>query len=154
MKVIDYFFNKKFDELLDIEFSNFRIKFNGNEIEVIRDIEGLFIKDTFNTFIYARNSVLEQNKNFILKMRKNFPFLKKISFDKWIDNRDGEILTTNEIRARYGYAINEGVDNRSSSDWLNSILDSGSVVFVETNRLISADFHNINPYNDYNRSLS
>lgn len=146
LKIIDNFINQKFDQLLNYEFASFEISFNRSIFYIKRESNTLYIRDNnSNSLNYSKEDLLEFSKNFQYIIRRELPFLKKLSINKWIDERDDEILSSTEVKNRYHYIFENSdlLDNKT--EWLHRVIENEKVVFIQTNRLINVaqgqEFH-------------
>lgn len=138
LKIIDSFFNQKFNQLLEIEFLKFEICFNDKLFFVENNGNTLYISDNKNNLLqYTKEDLFELNKNYHYVIRNELPFLRRLSVNKWIDERDDEILTTKEVKNRYHHIFENNELLKDKSDWLHGVIEKEKIVFVETNRLVN-----------------
>lgn len=145
LKIIDKFFNKKFDLLLDESFSYFEIIFDSKKFNVMKENDSLSITVTdqsnpftedflINSFIINKHNFLENNKKFNYVINTHIPFMSKVKHDTWVDDRDGEILSTKELYYRYNHLFSDFNEDFNYDEKLLELIDD-KVIFVETDRL-------------------
>ncbi|MNS43645.1 hypothetical protein D3C72_760570 [compost metagenome] len=64
----------------------------------------------------------------------NLPFINRVKHDTWLDNRDGEILSTRELYHRYNNLFSDFNEDFNYDEKLLELIDD-KVIFVETDRL-------------------
>lgn len=147
LKIIDKFFNKKFDQLFDESFTSFEIESDNKSYNVkkendsleitIKDNNNPFFKDLIiNSFIINKHNILENNKKFNYVISSNIPFITRVKHDTWLDERDGEILSTKELYYRYNHLFSDFSEDFNYDESLLEIIEN-KVIFVETDRLLN-----------------
>lgn len=139
LKILDKFFNKKFDSLLDESFNFFELEFDDIKVKVEKDDDILKILYNGDEFFIKRSDFLENNKKFRYILKSELPYISRFHNNKWIDDRDGEVLTTKELLKRYRFIFGEFSDEIKYDEKLLDLLDK-NVFFVETNRLVDSKF--------------
>lgn len=137
LKIIDQFFNIRFDELIDESFNFFEIMFDDQKIRVEKNDEALKITyGELNEYSIKKSVFLEHNKKFKYILKNEVPYMKKIRHNYWIDTRDNEIINTSELMNRYNFLFPEleGNINIDYDKNLIKILDK-DIFFVEADRL-------------------
>lgn len=147
LKIIDKFFNKKFDQLFDESFTSFEIESDNKNYNVKKENDSLeiTIKDDSNpfleepiisSFIINKHNILENNKKFNYVISSNIPFITRVKHDTWLDERDGEILSTKELYYRYNHLFSDFSEDFNYDENLLEIIEN-KVIFVETDRLLN-----------------
>lgn len=135
LKIIDKFFNIKFDELFDESFDFFQIDFDDETVMVFKEDDSLKICYSENEVFSIKKTTFSQNsKQFKYILKNEIPYIKKIRNNYWIDTRDDEVLTTHELLNRYSYIFPEGILNLNLDKKLLTLLEK-DVFFVQADRL-------------------
>ncbi|MBJ8433647.1 AAA family ATPase [Acinetobacter pittii] len=135
LKIIDDFFNMKFDDLFDESFNLFTIEFDDQIVTVVKENNLLVI-------YYGLGKVVEINKNIFRDNKKKFnnilknelSYMKKVKNNLWIDTRDDEVINTREMLERYNYIFPEDIVHVKLDDDLLQLLER-DVFFVDADRL-------------------
>lgn len=147
LKIIDKFFNKKFDQLFDESFTSFEIESDYKNYNVRKENDSLeiTIKDNSNLFLnnpiisnytINKHNILENNKKFNYVISSNIPFITRVKHDTWLDERDGEILSTKDLYYRYNHLFSDFSEDFNYDESLLEIIEN-KVIFVETDRLLN-----------------
>lgn len=150
LRIINFFFKKKFNALEKIHFEKIHFFINDNEITVRKITDGRFrtldFKDNKgNSFIYNLKTRNQQIKREIIE--NSYPFLERINFQHWIDKRTNNILTNTQVEQDYGsnlldYKIENSYMENGEGEWLNKVIDSIVVDFISTERLLDQQSNN------------
>lgn len=152
LKILDKFFNKRFDSLLDESFNFFELEFDDIKIKVEKTDDTLRIFYNNEDFSIKRSDFLENNKRFRYVLKTDLPFMSRFHNNKWIDDRDGEILSTKELIERYKFMFGELSEEIKYDEKLLGLLDK-NVFFVETNRLVDSGFLKNSSENSENSAI-
>ncbi|HCQ9872031.1 TPA: hypothetical protein OMQ57_002794, partial [Acinetobacter baumannii] len=144
LKIIDQFFNIKFDELIDESFNFFEIYFDDQKVRVEKNDEVLKIIYGEDCDYTIKKSVfIEHNKKFKYILKNEVPYMKKVRHNRWIDTRDNEIIDTKELLDRYSFLFPDENLNIEYDKKLIELLDK-DVFFVVADRLNNANFSDNN----------
>jgi hypothetical protein len=73
-------------------------------------------------------------------LNRILPFIEPAGVDMWLDENNDELLSTNEVIARYAAHIPPQLKKGLSiPDWLKQVLDSSECRLIETQRLLRID---------------
>jgi len=152
LKIIDQFFNIKFDELIDESFNFFEIYFDDQKIRVEKNDEILrIIYGEDYDYTIRKGVFIEHNKKFKYILKNEVPYMKKVRHNCWIDTRDNEILDTKELLDRYSFLFPDENLNIEYDKKLIELLDK-DVFFVEADRLNNINYNDNN--SDHNEEFS
>ncbi|MDC5416420.1 hypothetical protein NRA32_12480, partial [Acinetobacter baumannii] len=104
LKIIDDFFNMKFDDLFDESFNSFTIEFDNEIVTVVKENNLLVIYYGLGKSVEINKNTFRDNKKKFNNILKNeLPYIRKVKNNLWIDTRDDEVITTYEMLERYSY---------------------------------------------------
>ncbi|WP_065725193.1 AAA family ATPase [Acinetobacter baumannii] len=148
LKIIDDFFNMKFDDLFDESFNSFTIEFDNEIVTVVKENNLLVIYYGLGKSVEINKNTFRDNKKKFNNILKNeLPYIRKVKNNLWIDTRDDEVITTYEMLERYSYLFPEDIVNVKLDNNLLQLLER-DVFFVDADRL-----NNIN-VNENNQEYS
>lgn len=148
LKIIDDFFNMKFDDLFDESFNSFTIEFDNEIVTVVKENNLLVIYYGLGKSVEINKNTFRDNKKKFNNILKNeLPYIRKVKNNLWIDTRDDEVITTYEMLERYSYLFPEDIINVKLDNNLLQLLER-DVFFVDADRL-----NNIN-VNENNQEYS
>jgi len=103
----------------------------------------------------------EEQADFLAhRIRRNYPHLKNIGPNFWLDRRTGEKFPTKELMYRYGHHIQRDLFSQDGEKpkWFSDKYDKIDVSLIETQRLISTNIRDENrperTVEKYSRELS
>lgn len=159
LEMIEAFFNNKFDYLSLIEFETIEMEFTDNiEWEISLDkTEEISESKRLRRRIYYPLTLIESSpkrksirtaklqnddtdkyQRNVRFSRSNMPFLEKIGYDRWLDQRYGEILDTETVRNLYGdnYPSLFIEETNDIPEWVVKRIQSNKVYLIKTQRLL------------------
>lgn len=161
LKMIQSLFDKNWNYFENIIFQKAVYEFNdGSEIELTLHDQELNDQDYEDriTFLSISLKLSGQKKPTKIKLdtphlaplyliRREAPFLRKVSPDQWVNQLDGERLTSHEVRMKFGYLVRRKAPPSRRASRINSRLDGypelveflGEIncKLIETQRLIN-----------------
>jgi predicted ATP-binding protein involved in virulence len=165
LKIIDAIFNSKYSEIFKIPFADLKIDFDDDSILIVKkdvqsklirvamideNLEQKTVEDIKLIFLYKKKG----NRQFLkyevssLKSRHpgrdirslidNIPFITRLSYNTWSDDRTDDIYSTNEVIERFGnYIPTHLIDIEKEKDWFIELKKSVGIRFIETQRLFT-----------------
>jgi ABC-type branched-subunit amino acid transport system ATPase component len=154
LKLVQDIFNLRFDSLLSVRYNKFQITLDDSRRLLIKKKTGEEKQVTPQIFISLYKGKKKEHE-YILSSEKwdlrseysdmpldiiddIIPNLSRIGRIKWQDISTGELLSLREVVYRYGESLPPGFRKPEGiPDWLRGLINSISVHFIQTQRLIS-----------------
>jgi len=142
LRIINSFFNRKYDFFLDLKFeeivlefsNNFHVTISKNKNSKLREV--VFLSSENNRFVYSKRRFFEHKERRALEyITKNVYTIERIGIREWLDREDGQIYTLKELMDKYDVYNILGIEKESNKVWLDVITSKLKVDFIETNRL-------------------
>lgn len=159
LEMIEAFFNNKFDNLSLIEFETIEMIFTDgvswkislDKTEEITEnkrlrrriyypldlIESSTKRKSVRTAKLQNDDADKFQRNVRLS-RSNIPFLEKIGYDRWLDQRFGEIIDTETVRHLYGDSFPSLFIEEANNipEWVIKRIQLNKVYLIKTQRLL------------------
>ncbi|WP_292468740.1 AAA family ATPase [Methanolobus sp.] len=139
LQMLRSIFNTKYDIFYKVPFEEFLIEFDNGNVLFLKKIynkdknqDELILNLNGNEATQIQLDCMPDTKTFD-KIIRNYPNLKKIEANEWLDLSDGEILNTGDVLDRYDICLPE---KKNGVGWFNDIKEKINVDFIETQRLI------------------
>ena len=150
LKMIHGLFNSRYSEIRNIPFAEFRVDFDdGRYLTVTKAIEPESedykspIFQLFDAGSGKKNDkfipklVAQDIQSLITNIDEMVSGIAQINSTIWLDYRNQEYLSLEQVVDRYGYLTFEDLSNLyQEPDWLSNVKKNINIDFVEINRLV------------------
>lgn len=126
LRIIYSLFNKKFSFFDELNFKKIVLFFDGSDnLEISKTTKGIkFNLKDHKSWVYTKTDVDSYLP----------PYIEKLNQDTWIDERDGEILSTEEVVRNFGHYRGELIDK--IPEHFDDIINSLEVYLIQEQRLV------------------
>lgn len=133
LKIIDSIFSKNFEFLFSIDFVSIEIEFTKDKWKISKlDNNSLLLTSSSFKLEHKIKSSKDETNTFLRR------FLIRVDDNEWYDRRRGISFTREEIIQKYEYDPIEPTE--MLPDWINEILTSNNVLFIQTQRIYKLDY--------------
>jgi len=152
LKIIHSFFSGQFGVLFDYPFESICFQFSDSSmLSIFQILHGHIRNEQKNApkikLVYTKGesskecelngfevAFLEREA---LQIESNIPYLDRIDEGKWVDMRNGEVLSTEELVQKY--RDNKKLSQETKNNWLKNLAKSITTCFIKTQRLETAN---------------